>query len=155
MNDIALHRSALIEWFTHNVRAFQQNTSKEDTMKLVNETTAFIIRDWSMKFLPRRFREGMNPWFGKKGLSNHVMVCQFVKNGHMCKRTFMTLLNDSDQGMLDTVCVTEHALQQLHIDEPQIENVAFKNDGASCYEGKSVFLDFVNFSSIFRKLNRF
>lgn len=57
----------------------------------------------------------------------------------MCKRTYMTLLNDSDQGMLDTVFVTEHALQQLHIDEPQIENVAFKNDGASCYEGNPFF----------------
>lgn len=138
MNDIAIHRSAVIEWFTHNVRAFQQNTSKEDAMKLVDETTAFVIRDWSMKFLPQRFREGMRLWFGKKGLSNHVTVCQFLKNSHMFKRTYMTLLNDSDQGMLDTVAVTEHVLQQLRIDEPQIQNVIFKNDGASCYEGKSI-----------------
>lgn len=138
MNDIAIHRSAVIEWFTHNVRAFQQNKSKEDAMKLVDETTAFILRDWSMKYLPQRFREGMRSWFGKKGLSNHVTVCQFLKNGRMFKRIYMTLLNDSDQGLLDTLCVTEHSLQQLEKDEPQIRNVVFKNDGASCYEGKSI-----------------
>lgn len=138
MNDIATHRSAVIEWFTHNVRAFQQNKSKEDAMELVDEKTAFILRDWSMKYIPQRFREGMRTWFGKKGLSDHVTVCQFLKNGRMFKRTYMTLLNDSDQGLLDTLCVTEHALKQLRKDETQIQNIVFKNDGASCYEGKLI-----------------
>ena len=33
-----------------------------------------ITIDWAMKFLPRKYREGMVDWFGKQGINWHVAV---------------------------------------------------------------------------------
>ena len=34
----------------------------------------FLVQDWPMKFMPRKFREPQSDWFAKRGLPWHITV---------------------------------------------------------------------------------
>jgi hypothetical protein len=45
-----------------------------DVLRLLDEKTVFIVNDWAMKFLPQRYRESQQDWFGKRGISWHIYL---------------------------------------------------------------------------------
>lgn len=127
---------SLKEWVYHNIRAHQQYLAKTDAIEHLSEETALLVRDYAMKFLPVRFREGQFEWFGKKGMSIHMTVVQFVVNGSICTKSYMVTLNNSDQGSGDTLCLSKLTLEELKNDAPQVKNLLCKQDNATSYAGK-------------------
>ena len=62
-------RSALLaikSWKSHLLRSSKQDEARHDILKLLDEKTVLIVSDWAMKFLPQRYRESQQDWFGKR-----------------------------------------------------------------------------------------
>ena len=66
--DITQAREKIEQWKGHILAVIHQEKQKHDVMQQMNEETAFIIIDFAMKYLPKRYREDMASWFGKTGL---------------------------------------------------------------------------------------
>lgn len=137
--DFIQSKKKIISWFVHNVRAYRQNAAKifAET-RLLSGTCVIVVRDWGMKVLPMLFREGQISWYSKKGMSVHLSVAIFSKNGKLFKRVYVVCLTESDQGLVDTLDATNLTLAQLKKDEPQLERIVFKSDNASCYVGEYI-----------------
>lgn len=71
-------------WKSHLLRAKNQEEAKQEVLKSLSSSSACIVLDWAMKFLPRKYREDSQDWFGKRGISWHVAVV-FTKDGEMDK----------------------------------------------------------------------
>lgn len=93
-----------------------------------------------MKILPMRFREKMNEWFGKRGMSMHVDVLFFMDpmTRKLKKVTYFTLMDDCKQDMFAVACVFKHVLLQLCQDLPQVSQLVCRSDNAGCYSGASI-----------------
>lgn len=46
--------------------------SKSKILNYLEKHQYLVVMDWAMKWLPKRFRETLSEWFGKKGISWHV-----------------------------------------------------------------------------------
>ena len=62
----------IMSWKSHLLRTINQEAGQQSALKQIDNQTIFIIVDWAMKFLPRKFREHMADFFGKRGISWHV-----------------------------------------------------------------------------------
>ena len=63
-------------WKAHLLRAINQDAARKSWKSLENldAQSVFIVMDWAIKFLPRKFRESQSDWFGKRGIPWHVSV---------------------------------------------------------------------------------
>ena len=56
----------------HVVRAVNQDRAKQAILDNLKSDEALLTMDWAMKFIPTKFREAQQDWFGKRGISWHV-----------------------------------------------------------------------------------
>ena len=59
----------IIAWRAHLLRNVNQDEARLDTIEALNETSLWLLEDWAMKFIPRKYRESQKDWFGKRGIS--------------------------------------------------------------------------------------
>lgn len=74
-----------------------QERAKQDILESLDDETAFIVIDFAMKFLARRYRESMANWFGKAGMGMHVSCVVIKQPGGkddetFKKRTYITFI---------------------------------------------------------------
>ena len=62
-------KSSIMSWKAHILRSMHQDTARTDILASLDEFTIFVIQDWAMKYLPRKYRESQTDWFGKRGIS--------------------------------------------------------------------------------------
>ena len=48
--------------------------SRINVIERLDEKSVFLVQDWAMKFLPRKYRESQSDWFAKRGLPWHITV---------------------------------------------------------------------------------
>ena len=78
-----------------------------------------------MKILPEKYREAMQDWFGKRGISNHV-DCIFYEDEAdktMKKATYYTTVDQCIQDAHAVWCIFDHVLNQIKSDFPLIKNI--------------------------------
>ncbi|XP_061191608.1 uncharacterized protein LOC133199785 [Saccostrea echinata] len=56
------------------IRCRNQDAAKSDLFNTMQSNEVLLICDWSMKYLPRKYREDQSDWFGKRGLPWHITV---------------------------------------------------------------------------------
>ena len=106
----------------------------------MDESSAFLIRDWMMKILPQYFREKMENWFGKRGISGHVHSF-IMKNGDNFKKaTYFTFVDKCSQNGYTSTCLFENDLRTFLVDFPNIKSLYCRNDNATCYSGAAVLM---------------
>ena len=54
-----------------------------------------LVLDWAMKFVPLKFREQQQDWFGKKGRNWHVSVLIFKESAEL-KVKYGLFINEGD-----------------------------------------------------------
>ena len=64
----------IIAWKAHLLRNVNQDEARLNTIEALNETSVWLVEDWAMKFIPRKYQEIQKDWFGKKGSSWHITV---------------------------------------------------------------------------------
>jgi hypothetical protein len=72
IHDVVVARTKISQLRSHLVRAKNQERSKTDIIDQLKSDEAHVTMDWAMKFLPTKFRESQQEWYGKKGISWHI-----------------------------------------------------------------------------------
>ena len=136
--DVTITKLNILEWMAHILRGVQQEKAKTLAMNQLSQTKGFWLSDWAQKILPIRYRKGQNEYFGKKGMSLRIdVLLQKQQTGTLQKDVYFTATYRSDQDVIDTLCVADHALEQIKKDYPSLEGFYCKSDNASCYAGNS------------------
>ncbi|KAL9981740.1 hypothetical protein ACROYT_G010483 [Oculina patagonica] len=60
----ALH--AIESWTAHQLRSLQQDKARTTVLESLDETLVLITQNWTMKWLPQKYRETQADWFGKR-----------------------------------------------------------------------------------------
>lgn len=63
------------------MRSKNQERAQRTITQCLDDGEAFIVGDWAMKFLPRKYREGQTDCFAKRGISWHISVV-YLKGKH-------------------------------------------------------------------------
>ena len=61
-------------WKFHLIRSAKQDECMLEIQKQLDETSVLIVLDWTMTYLPRKFRESQTDWFAKRGIPWHIAV---------------------------------------------------------------------------------
>ena len=111
----------------------------------MDENTAFVVIDFVMKFLSRRYRESMANWFGKAGMGMHVS-CVIMKDAERAnpnemhkKHTYLTFTGKAKQDQGAVMAIYQSVLKQLKEDFPHLESIIDKSENAGCYHNEVLF----------------
>lgn len=63
------------------MRSKNQERAQRTITQCLDDGEAFIVGDWAMKFLLRKYREGQRDWFAKRDISWHISVV-YLKGKH-------------------------------------------------------------------------
>lgn len=67
-------REHINAWKSHLIRNVNQDQARVDLLENLDRSSVFLVQDWAMKHLPRKYRESQADWFGKRGISWHITV---------------------------------------------------------------------------------
>ena len=130
-------------WKMHQIRSVYQERQKASIMEQLSEIDVFITLDWAMKFLPTRGREDQSSWYGKHGISWHIMVAlwngtsTFSGETGIHQRTYVHVLDQSAQGSDDVTALLEHGLMTIVQEIPKTYNIIIRSDNAACYHSST------------------
>lgn len=136
-------RSALLairSWKCHIIRSSRQDQARLDILELLDEKTLFIISDWAMKFLPQRYRESQQDWFGKRGISWHISVVYRRQSGKLQWQGFVHIIQSCNQDSPAVVTIMEDVLRALKQEYPEIQKAYLRQDNAGCYHSATTVL---------------
>ena len=111
----------------------------------MKEDEVFVVFDWAMKYLPRKYREDQLDWFGKRGISWHISVC-FRRNAEELQSlTFVhifesQILQDSKTTSA-TIC---DVLNNVLKNNPEVRSVHLWSDNVACYKCADTIININN-----------
>lgn len=133
-------RSDIQEWKAHILRSINQDEAKQDALKIEDSSSALIVMDWAMKFLQLKYREKQSDWYGKRGLSWHIStVISFnASSGSLQLKSYAHLFDSCQQDWFAVCSVIENLLKVVKNENPAINSVYLRSDGAGCYHNNSL-----------------
>lgn len=133
------------EWKKHQLRSVHQEKARQYALEQLDDTSVFVHMDWSMKFLPMKYRERMTDWFGKRGLSWHIThVVRLQKSASRLTsskirtyehRSFIHVFNNCIQNGRTVVSILSDVFKKLKKENSQIEKAFVRSDNAGCFKG--------------------
>jgi hypothetical protein len=69
---VDFNTNLIFEWKKHQLRSIHQEKARQYALEQLDNESIYVHMDWSMKFLPLKYREITIEWFGKRGLSWHI-----------------------------------------------------------------------------------
>lgn len=135
--DVQQCESAIYSYQFHMMRDAQQSKARGDAFRYIkqNENAAYMICDWAQKVLPAYHRESMTSYFGKRGMSVHIHIFFFVRNGILCKEVYTTIAQEAEQTLCDVLAISQKVFEDFHHHHPEINTLLGKSDRAGCYTG--------------------
>ena len=129
---------AISAWKSHILRSVQQDKARTDILELLDNTSALITQDWAMKFLPQKYRETQQDWFGKRGISWHISVVVRKVNGKLQHQTMIHVVKNAPQESETVLWIMEHTLATIKIEHPELSTAYFRQDNAGCYHSVAI-----------------
>ena len=120
-------------WKAHQLRMVHQDTARTDIIHSLQNDSVLITQDFTMKFLPTQYREMQADFFGKRGISWHLTVCQSKQRGELVAQTPVQIVESGLQDSHIVVTVMEHVLKTLKQEHSKLTRVVFRQDNAGCY----------------------
>ena len=93
----------IFDYIKHLMRDAQQKKAKKFAFSHISETVGFWLKDFSLKVLPVKLREGQKDYYGKRGMSVHTDVFFTKQDGKMKKKVYYTSIYQCDQEISDTL----------------------------------------------------
>lgn len=133
-------RSDIQQWKAHILCSINQDEAKQDALKIEDSSSALIVMDWAMKFLQLKYREKQSDWYGKRGLSWHIStVISFnASSGSLQLKSYAHLFDSCQQDWFAVCSVIENLLKVVKNENPAINSVYLRSDGAGCYHNNSL-----------------
>ena len=121
-------------WKAHLLRSINQDEAGLDTIEALNKTSIWLVEDWAMKFLPRKYRESQKDWFGKRGLSWHITVAARRASDHeQLEMTFTHVFQSCSQDSYAVLAIMSDVVGKLKNIMPNLKTVFYRQDNARCY----------------------
>lgn len=117
-----------------------QDNARTDILDVLEKDSVLIVQDFAMKFIPAQYRETQKEFFGKRGISWHITVCQTKVDGNLLAQTFVHIIKSGLQESETVIAIMEHVIQTLKKEHPEIENVYYRQDNAGCYHSAATVL---------------
>lgn len=133
-------KRAIQAWKCHQLRSVRQDKSRLDILEVLNEETVLIVNDWAMKFLPQKYRESQQDWFGKRGISWHIAVVFRRSQGQLQSQAFVHIIQSCSQDSNAVILIVQHVLKTLKIEHPEITTAHLRQDNAGCYHNANTVL---------------
>ncbi|XP_061170628.1 uncharacterized protein LOC133180030 [Saccostrea echinata] len=126
--------TAIKELKAHVLRSKNQDVARVDITANLEDGDVFLVADWAMKFLPRKFREGQTDWFGKRGINWHIAVCATKHNDIFELVTYVHVLDSqSSQDSRLTAALIVDVVKDI-ASRKNIQKVHIWSDNAGCYK---------------------
>ena len=132
--------NAIRSWKSHQLRSVHQDQARLDAINALDEHSALIVSDWAMKFIPQRYRESQQDWFGKRGMSWHIAVVFRRIEGTLHSQSFVHLMQSSSQDSSTVVHIWQHILMTIKDEDTSISHVYLRQDNAGCYHSNLTIL---------------
>ena len=133
-------RHFISEWKAHQLRSAHQDTCRLYILQRMSSSSVLIVQDFAMKFIPTRCREAQSDFFGKRGISWHILVCLRKTDKRLEAQTFIHILESGLQDSETVVLIMEHVLRSLKLQHPEITSAYFRQDNAGCYHSSCTIL---------------
>ncbi|CAC5365693.1 unnamed protein product [Mytilus coruscus] len=132
-------------WKSHILRARNQEAAKSFLFNYMKEDEIFVVFDWAMKYLPRKYREDQLDWFGKRGISWHISV-YFRRNAEELQSLTFVHIFDSQisQDSKTTSATICDVLNNVLKNNPEVKSVHLWSDNAACYKCADTFININN-----------
>ena len=135
--------NSILLWKAHLLRTVVQEKAKQDVLTNLNKASTLLIMDWAMKFLPMKFRERMDDFYGKHGRSWHV-TCSIKRASEDEDRaevdTFVHIFDSCTQDWLSVASIAEHVLSVIKMEYPSITKFFLRSDNAGRYHNTELLL---------------
>ena len=126
-------KSNILAWKAHILRSIHQDSARIDLMDSLDESSVFLVQDWAMKFLPRKYRESQTDWFGKRGIPWHISVAFRKVDDEIQLMTFCHIFKTSLSDSSAVLAIMADVIKQLKTALPSLTTVFYRQDNAGCY----------------------
>ena len=121
-------------WKAHVLRAINQDAARHEILENLDAQAVLVVMDWTMKFLPRKFREGQSDWYGKRGIPWHISVAlRKNANDETELFTFVHAFESCNQDRSTVLAIIDDVFRQLKEIMPEVNSVYMRSDNAGCY----------------------
>ena len=129
-------------WKAHLLRSLNQDQARLDVIDELDESSVLLIEDWAMKFLPCKYRETQQDWYGKRGLSWHVTVAtrKIVATQELQMMTFVHVFQSCSQDSNAVLAIMEDIIGKLKAIMPTLKSVIYRQDNAGCYRSGATII---------------
>ena len=135
--------NSILSWKAHLVRTVVQEKAKQEVLTNLDKESTLLIMDWAMKFLPMKFRERMDDFYGKRGRSWHV-TCSIkrasVDEDRVEVDTFVHIFDSCTQDWFSVASIVEYVLSIIKMEDPSITTFFLRSDNAGCYHNTELLL---------------
>ncbi|CAC5385940.1 unnamed protein product [Mytilus coruscus] len=138
LNDLNFNGTQTIQSITnlknHLVRCKNQDSAKSVLFDTMSEDDVLLICDWSMKYLPKRYREDQTDWFGKRGLPWHITMAFQRVNGMVESLGFVHIFDSQiSQDSLTTAAIILDVIDSI-LKFKDSAKFHLWSDNAGCYK---------------------
>ena len=125
----------ILAWKAHLLRNINQDEARLDIIEALNETSIWLVEDWAMKFIPRKYRESRRDWFGKRGLSWHITVATRRASDpkQLEMMTFTHIFQSDSQDSYGVLAIMSDVVGKLKKTMPHLKTIFYRQDNAGCY----------------------
>ena len=111
-------------WKAHLLRAVNQDEARINVIERLDENSVFLVQDWAMKFLPRKYRESQSDCFAKRGLPWHITVAVRWRSDQQLElMSFVHLFKACSQDSNTVLGIMADVLKKLKIGMPNLDSV--------------------------------
>ncbi|KAJ1397474.1 hypothetical protein B484DRAFT_438618, partial [Ochromonadaceae sp. CCMP2298] len=129
----------------HQIRLCHEAQAKDNMIEWLKSHPTHLGTDfdWAMKYLPRKYREGMHDWFGKSGLLWHgVKLFWWDTVKQKVVNYFVRQIGEgtSTESAITTIQLLALVLQEHNKHFPDLGHteVVGHSDGVACYSSKEM-----------------
>uniref|UniRef100_A0A914PVI6 C2H2-type domain-containing protein n=1 Tax=Panagrolaimus davidi TaxID=227884 RepID=A0A914PVI6_9BILA len=130
--------NAIQMWKNHIVRRWHSNMVRKDILENLENGDAMVTIDFGQKILPRKHTESQQDYFGKAGLSNHIMHTIYKNYGTLVQHTIITFTGYIDQDNVAVAAILLNGLKLLA--DKGVKNVIIRSDRAAYYHNPALII---------------
>jgi hypothetical protein len=155
MYRVEFNTNLILEWKKHQLRTVHQEQAREYSFDRLDNESVYVHMDWSMKFLPMKYREKMIDWFGERGLSWHISyVVRLQKSSSNSTspkqrvyehRSFVHVFNNCAQNGRAIVAILADVFNRLNREDIQVKKAYVRSDNGACFHGNYFNLSLSSF----------
>ena len=123
-------------------RVYPESRNQDQCQRKIVDTLegdeAFIIVDWTMKFIAMKFREKQAEWFPKREINWHVSSVVVRQEESLEVTWYVHLLNSCKQDWFSVLSILENLFVTIKLRNSVTIKAFLRSDEAGCYHNSKL-----------------